>query len=109
MQRTIQIAASPDAAATLIAEHRGRGRPSHQPGASIIPPGDVVTVHAINRATDAVMKAAQEARTHSQLSVVTTEIASVSDAEHQAVIDAMSTRRCGKSWKQAAPSGSHHG
>lgn len=90
MQRTIQITVSPDAAATLIAELRsikGVVGLSHQPGASIIPPGDVVTVHAINRATDAVMKAAQEARAHGPLSVVTAEIASVSDAEHQAAID----------------------
>lgn len=90
MQRTIQITVSPDAAAPLIAELQSIGGVvglSHQPGASIIPPGDVITVHAINRATDAVMKAAQEARTHGPLSVVTAEIASVSDAEHQAAID----------------------
>ncbi|RZL73148.1 MAG: hypothetical protein EOP66_12940 [Sphingomonas sp.] len=90
MQRTIQITVSPDAAATLIAELRsieGVIGLSHQPGASIIPQGDVVTIHAINRATDAVMRAAREARTHGPLSVVTAEIASVGDAEHQAAID----------------------
>ena len=90
MQRTIQITVAPAAATPLLEELRSIGGVvglSHQPGASLIPPGDVITVHAINRATDAVMKAAQEARIHGPLSVVTAEIASVSDAEHQAAID----------------------
>ena len=90
MHRTVQITASVGATQSLLAELRaidGVVGLHHQPGASIVPPGDVITVHSLNRATDLVMKAAKNARSLGPLSVVTAEIASMSDIDHQAAID----------------------
>lgn len=90
MHRTIQITVSPSAAQSLVSELRhidGVIGLSHQPGASIVPAGDVITVHSLNRAADSVMKAAKEARSRGPLSVVTAEIASMSDTNHQRGID----------------------
>ena len=90
MQRTIQITVSPDAAQALIADLRsidGVIGLAHQPGASIVPSGDIITVHTINRAADRIMKTAQSVGVNGSFSVVTAELASVSDAKHQAAID----------------------
>ena len=51
--------------------------------ASIKPPGDVLTVHALNRGADEVLRLADSARTHGQVSVSTAELTSMIDPEHE--------------------------
>jgi hypothetical protein len=52
-------------------------------GASIKPPGDVVTVHALNRGADRVMSLANAARKGGQVSISTSEVSSIVDPEHE--------------------------
>ena len=52
-------------------------------GASIKPPGDVVTVHVLNRGADQVMSLADAARKGGQVSVSTSELFSIVDPEHE--------------------------
>jgi hypothetical protein len=52
-------------------------------GASIKPPGDVLTIHTLNRGADDVLKIADHARRHGTVSVVTSEVASIIDPEHE--------------------------
>ncbi len=52
-------------------------------GASIKPPGDVVTVHALNRGADQVMRLADAARKQGQVSISTSELSSIVDPEHE--------------------------
>jgi hypothetical protein len=51
--------------------------------ASIKPPGDVFTVHALNRGADEVLRLAEAARKHGQVSVSTAELTSLIDPEHE--------------------------
>jgi Domain of unknown function (DUF389) len=51
--------------------------------ASIKPPGDVFTVHALNRGADKVLRLADAAREHGQVSVSTAELTSMIDPEHE--------------------------
>ncbi len=51
--------------------------------ASIKPPGDVLTVHALNRGADEVLRLADFARKHGQVSVSTAELTSMIDPEHE--------------------------
>lgn len=51
--------------------------------ASIKPPGDVFTVHALNRGADEVLRLADAARKHGQVSVSTSELTSLIDPEHE--------------------------
>jgi Domain of unknown function (DUF389) len=51
--------------------------------ASIKPPGDVFTVHALNRGADEVLRLADAARKHGQVSVSTAELTSLIDPEHE--------------------------
>lgn len=51
--------------------------------ASIKPPGDVSTVHTLNRGADEVIRLANAARTHGQVSVSTSELTSLIDPEHE--------------------------
>ena len=55
-------------------------------GASIKPPGDVLTVHTLNRGDDEVLKIAETARQHGRMSLVTQEVESIVDPEHQKLI-----------------------
>jgi hypothetical protein len=50
---------------------------------SIKPPGDVFTVHALNRGADEVLRLADAARTHGQVSVSTSELTSLIDPKHE--------------------------
>lgn len=93
MHRTVEITILPKAADALVAELRGLEHVvgvARQRGASVQPAGcDVVVVHALNRGTDAVMRAVADAaaRHGGPFSVATAELASLSDPEHQAAID----------------------
>ena len=51
--------------------------------ASIKPPGDVFTVHALNRGADKVLRLADAAREHGRVSVSTAELTSMIDPEHE--------------------------
>ena len=51
--------------------------------ASIKPPGDVFTVHALNRGADEILRLADAARTHGQVSVSTSELSSIIDPKHE--------------------------
>ncbi len=50
---------------------------------SIKPPGDVFTVHALNREVDEVLRLADSARKYGQVSVSTSELTSMIDPEHE--------------------------
>ncbi len=56
-------------------------------GASIKPPGDVVTVHALNRGVDAVLMVAARARHLGAVSVSTAGLQSLMDQQVQRTID----------------------
>ena len=51
--------------------------------ASLKPPGDVFTVHALNRGADKVLRLADAAREHGWVSVSTAELTSMIDPEHE--------------------------
>jgi hypothetical protein len=51
--------------------------------ASIKPPGDVLTVHALNRGADKVLSLTDTTRKQGQVSVSTAELASIIDPEHE--------------------------
>ena len=90
MHRTIEITLAPDAADRLVDELtrvEGVVGLSRHHGASVVPPGDVLVVHALNRSADEVLRTADAARGRGPLSVVTAEVASISDAGHQGAID----------------------
>ena len=86
MHRTIEITVPPAYTDTLIEELEQLEHVitvSVLRGASIKPPGDVVTVHALNRGADQVMSLADAARKQGQVSVSTSELSSIVDPEHE--------------------------
>ncbi|MEJ7607136.1 MAG: DUF389 domain-containing protein, partial [Bryobacteraceae bacterium] len=56
-------------------------------GASRKPPGDVLVVHALNRATDEILRLVAVAREAGPVSVTTAELASLIDPDHQEAIE----------------------
>src|SRR5215211_6892589 len=54
---------------------------SVQRGASVVPPGDVLTVHALNRDADRIMRIAAAAQDGGQVSVATHELSSIVDPD----------------------------
>src|SRR5918911_259646 len=50
---------------------------------SIKPPGDVLTVHTLNRGVDDVLRMVDAAREQGQVSVSTSELTSLIDPEHE--------------------------
>ena len=55
-------------------------------GASIKPPGDVITVHSLNSHASAVLRLAEEAHRHGHVSIGTADLASLIDREHAKAI-----------------------
>ena len=55
-------------------------------GASLKPEGDVLTVHALNRGADEVLRLAEAASEHGRVSVSTGELSSLVDPEHQQAV-----------------------
>lgn len=90
MHRTIEIAAGADVSAALVEALKRQehvvGLYVHR-GASLVPPGDLVVVHVLNRGADAVMRAVAEAERHGPVSVATAELASLTDPEKQGAIE----------------------
>jgi hypothetical protein len=86
VHRTIEVTAPPTYTDTLIEELEQLEYVitiSVVRGASVKPPGDVVTVHALNRGADQVMSLADAARKGGQVSVSTSEVSSIVDPEHE--------------------------
>jgi hypothetical protein len=71
VHRTIEITVPPTYTDALTEELEHVITVSVVRGASIKPPGDVVTVHALNRGADQVMRLADAARKQGQVSVST--------------------------------------
>jgi hypothetical protein len=68
--------------------------------ASIKPPGDVLTVHALNRGADEVLRLADAARKHGQVSVSTAELTSlIATPNTNGRSPTTPTRRSGKRWR----------
>lgn len=77
MHHSIELSVPTDATDDLLAalaEHEGVLNLSVERGAAIKPPGDVVTVHALNRSVDAVLAEARHAYAHGPTAVVTSGI-----------------------------------
>jgi len=55
-------------------------------GASLKPEGDVLTVHALNRGADEVLRLAEAASEHGRVSISTGELASLVDPEHERLV-----------------------
>lgn len=90
MHRTIEITVPPSSTDELSRELNGlehvMGLSVHR-GASVKPPGDVLIVHALNRGVDDVLKLAQAARKRGAVSIVTAELASIIDPQHEEAVD----------------------
>lgn len=86
MHRTVSIALSSEHTPTLLSELEAQDDViglSVNRGASLKPRGDVVSVHVLNRGADAVFEAARRAQERgAQISLVTSELASIVDPDH---------------------------
>lgn len=84
MHRTLQItvpAAATDALLGALQDSKHVMGLSVSRGASLKPPGDVVTVHTLNRGADEVLQHVEAAREHGDVSVVTEELTSIIDPQ----------------------------
>lgn len=85
MQRSIEITSPPEATDDLLDTLKHNEHViglSVDRDTSIKPPGDVITVHALNRGIDDVMRAAEAAHRHGSISIVSSTLDSVVDPEH---------------------------
>jgi uncharacterized protein DUF389 len=90
MHRTIEVstpAASTDALIKDLEQLEDVISLSVERGASLKPPGDVLTVHALNRGADDVLALVSAARRFGPVSVTTSEVASIVDPDHEAAVD----------------------
>ena len=90
MHHTIEMTIPPDATAGLLAELEaleGVLNLSVLPGASVKPPGDVVTVHALNREVDGVLAVAARAEQFGPVSVGTAALQSLVVPQAMRAID----------------------
>ena len=90
MHRTISISLAPESTEILISQLEnieGVIGLSRARGHSIKPPGDVLTVHVLNRSADDVLRAVEGVRRSGPFSVVTAEAASFIDSEQQKDIE----------------------
>ena len=109
MQRSIEIsvpAAATDSVVGELEQVPAVISVSVNRGASIKPPGDVVTVHRLNRGADDVLKIAAGAQRHGSVSVSTAELESVIDPEHQDVVSDDTDETI---WEEMEESVRHHG
>ncbi|HEX8464824.1 MAG TPA: DUF389 domain-containing protein [Abditibacterium sp.] len=89
MHRTLQIAVSgelADALSARIQTIEGVVGLSHARGESVKPPGDVLTVHVLNRDSDDVLRAVENIA-GDDFSVVTSEASSFIDPQHRKLIE----------------------
>jgi hypothetical protein len=108
MHRHIEIAVSEDATDALVHELRqtaGVVSLAVYRGASVQPPGDVISLHALNRGADAVLRVVERGHDHGSLSVTSSQVASVSDTDHAVEVD----RDIDEStWEDAGAALRHH-
>lgn len=90
MHRTLSLAvpsvATANLARELAASHEVVGL-SVTTGASLKPPGDVLTVHVLNRGMDKVLRCVAAHQSDGTISVATAELASIIDSEHAEAVD----------------------
>ncbi|MBA3370449.1 MAG: DUF389 domain-containing protein [Thermoleophilaceae bacterium] len=89
MYRSFTISAPPAASDGLLASLERLDQVvslSIERGASVKPPGDVITVHSLNSRAGDVLRAADEAHAHGQVSIATADVASLVDREHAEAI-----------------------
>ena len=89
MHRTIEITSPPSQTEELVEKLGGLDGVvslSVVRGASVKPEGDVVTVHALNRGADEVLRLAEAASRHGGVSVSTGELSSLVDPEHERAV-----------------------
>src|SRR5918998_1830389 len=90
MHRTIEITVGPTQTDRLCRELEQAEHViglSLQRGASIKPPGDVITVHTLNRGVDDILQRVSAAQKGGSISVATAELASIIDPDHQDAVD----------------------
>ncbi len=89
MHRTIEITVPPTETAGLLRQLEALDDViglSVNPGASVKPRGDVITVHALNKGADDVLRHVAEVGRRGPISIVTAEVASIIDpAQDEAV------------------------
>lgn len=89
MHRTIEVTVPPEVTDALVAE-LGKVDEivglSVQRGASVVPPGDVLTVHALNRGADRVMSLVAASTEGGPVSVVTHELTSIVDPDKERAV-----------------------
>jgi len=84
MHRALEITVPPAATDDLVGrleEVDGLIGLSVHRGASVVPPGDVLTVHALNRDADEIMRLVDAAQDGGQVSVATHELSSLVDPD----------------------------
>jgi hypothetical protein len=89
LHRTIEITVPPPQTEELVdelAKLDGVISLSVVRGASVKPEGDVLTVHALNRGADEVLRLAEAASVHGRVSVSTGELSSLVDPVHQQAV-----------------------
>lgn len=90
MHRTFEIvldAAKADELCRSLVENENVINVSVQPGASVKPKGDVVTVHLLSRGADAVLKEIERLTGSENVSIATSELTSIIDKKHDRKID----------------------
>jgi len=90
MPRAIEVSASPqriDAILERIGDLPGVVSLARQPGASLKPPGDVLSIHLTNEATRPVMRVLKDLRVASEGAINTSEPASLMSWKHQAEVN----------------------
>jgi hypothetical protein len=90
VHHTIEIAVPAKATGSVLAELEALEGVVHLSvlhGASVKPPGDVVTAHVLNREVDAVLAVAAQARQFGPVSVSTAEAQSILDEQAARAID----------------------
>lgn len=89
MYRSFEISAPSAATDELLASLESLDQVvslSVERGASIKPPGDVITVHSLNSEAGDVLRLAEQAHEHGQVSIATGDLASLIDREHAEAI-----------------------
>lgn len=98
--------AAADELVEVLQDHDGVLALTHQRDGSIKPPGDVLTVHVLNRAIDDVLGAAERAREHGPITVATVRTESVVATGQQ---DAIEDDADESPWEEFERTLRHHG
>ncbi|MEJ2861993.1 DUF389 domain-containing protein [Actinomycetospora flava] len=102
---TVPSAAADDLVAALGA-HDGVLALTHQPGGSVKPPGDVLSLHVLNRSVDDVLATVDRARAHGPIAVATVRTESVVASGRQ---DAIEDDADESPWEEFERTLRHHG